>query len=111
MSAKLRKYLEDQAECIARINDEWLLWPSEAHSREKADAIEGKIVSILGSDSTLGRITARDGTVLLFWCASPSEAQREQVATLEEVRRLLPMYPSHHLHHGRPFPACLRRRL
>lgn len=95
MAAKLRKYLQDQAACKTKIKEEWLLWPLGGLARPELERIEAQMQSILGSASAFERITTCGGAVVLFWCASPNEQQREQIEEIDQAfhinKRILPI--------------------
>lgn len=69
----------EQAECEAKIRDEWLLRPREGLTTEESKEVQTEIDNIVAADQPAEKITTCRGAVTLFFCASPSESQRQEL--------------------------------
>lgn len=78
----------EQAECEAKIRDEWLLRPREGLTTEESKEVQTEIDNIVAADQPAEKITTCRGAVTLFFCASPNESQRQELRKLAKVSSL-----------------------
>lgn len=90
----LQEYLDDQAECLAVIEREWLFWPLSNLDRIETEETETRVRQILGhaDAEALDKVILRDGALTLLWCCAPNGHQREELAKLPGVSSLLAHY-------------------
>ena len=81
-----QEYLDDQAECVAKIEHEWLIWPINRLSLDDAKSVEAVVREVLDPDQSLDKVTTHHGDAILFWCASPNDEQRERINSIDKVR-------------------------